>query len=272
MAPEQLLAQEITPAADLFSWASTMVYAATGQSPFGQDTVMAVIHRIINEPPDLGTMEEPLRGIVADCLAKDPAERPNTQALLMRLLGEEGLTPTAPMAADPQIAIMDQGAAFAGTTPQAAVPTAPTGLTKEAGSGASRTPSVRAAMAALAGLLVAVAVVAVIWAASRGGDHPSGGSVQTPAPSSAPPTSSEPDQPAPPIHRRQTSSAPTDSGRPEPSTSVSTTQPGGGTTQPGGGTTQPGGGGTTQPGSGTSDPGSGAGGGVPTQPAAEATR
>jgi predicted Ser/Thr protein kinase len=273
MAPEQLLAREITPAADLFSWASTMVYAATGQSPFGQDTVMAVIHRIINEPPDLGTMEEPLRGIVADCLAKDPAQRPQTQALLMRLLGEEGLTPTTPMAADPQAAIMDQGAAFAGTAPGAAVlPPAPTEPTKVAGGGASRTPSARAAMAALAGLLVAVAVVAVVWAASRGGDHPSGGSVQTPAPSSAPATSSEPDQPALPTHRRKTGSAPTDSGRPEPSTLVPSTQPTGGSTQPGGGTTQPGGGGTTQPGDGggTSDPGSGAGG--PTQPAAEATR
>src|ERR1700754_3331990 len=106
-----------------------MVYAATGQSPFGQDTVMAVIHRIINEPPDLGSMEEPLRGIVADCLAKEPAERPQTQALLMRLLGEEGLTPSSGGGGDPQTAIMGQGAAFAGTALADTVPP-PTARTK----------------------------------------------------------------------------------------------------------------------------------------------
>jgi eukaryotic-like serine/threonine-protein kinase len=276
MAPEQLLAQEITPAADLFSWASTMVYAATGQSPFGQDTVMAVIHRIVNEPPDLGTMEEPLRGIVADCLAKDPADRPHTQALLMRLLGEEGVTPAVPVAADPETAIMGQGAAFAGTAPQAGMlPPAPTGPTKVAAAGVTRS---RATMAALAGLLLAVVVVAVVWAASRGGDHPSGGPVQTPGPSSASATSSEPEQPVLPTRRQQTGPRPTDSGSPEASTSAPTTRPSGGTTRPGGGTTsEPGDGDTTEPGDGgggTEDPGNGGGGGggKATQPAAEATR
>jgi predicted Ser/Thr protein kinase len=279
MAPEQLMAQEITPAADLFSWASTMVYAATGQAPFGQDTVMAVIHRIVNEPPDLGVMEEPLRGIVADCLAKDPAERPQTQTLLMRLLGEEGLTPATPAGAVPETAIMGQGAAFAGTAPQAGMlPPAPTGPTKVAG--AARTPSARAAMAALAGLLVAVIVVAVVWAASRGGDHPSGGGVQTPGPSSAPVTSAEPEQPVLPPRQQQSGPPRSDSGEPEPSTSAPATHPGGGSTRPGGGTSsEPDDGDTTEPGDGggTEDPGDGGGGGAggggkATQPAAEATR
>ncbi|MGH3379957.1 MAG: serine/threonine protein kinase, partial [Actinoallomurus sp.] len=274
MAPEQLTGKDITPAADLFSWASTMVYAATGQAPFGQDTVMAVIHRIMNEPPDLGAMEEPLRGIVAACLAKEPADRPQTQALLMRLLGEEGLTPTAP-----GTAIMDQGAAFAGRPAYADTPpteamrpagaTSPPGMIPPVGmedatqpAGAAHKPSTRAAAAVLAGLLVAVAVVAlVVWASSRGNDHPSGGDVQTPVPSSAPATSAEPNQPVEPTHRRQ-SVRPPESSAPEPSTSVpdsptstatdpSTSDPGGGTTDPGnGGSAGPvggGGGGVTQP-------------------------
>jgi eukaryotic-like serine/threonine-protein kinase len=274
MAPEQLLAQEITPAADLFSWASTMVYAATGQAPFGQDTVMAVIHRIVNEPPDLGVMEEPLRGIVADCLAKDPAERPHTQTLLMRLLGEEGVTPAVPVAADPGTAMMGQGAAFAGTEPRAGMlPPAPTGPTKVAGAGGART---RATMAALAGLLLAVVVVAVVWAASRGGDHPSGGGVQTPGPSSAPATSSKPEQPGLPTRRQQTGRPPADSGEPEPTSSAPST-PSGGSTRPGGGTSsgpgdddpsEPGDGGSEDPGDG----GGGGGGGKATQPVVEATR
>jgi hypothetical protein len=238
---------------------------------------MAVIHRIVNEPPDLGVMEEPLRGIVADCLAKDPAQRPQTQTLLMRLLGEEGLTPAAPAGAVPETAIMGQGAAFAGTAPQAGMlPPAPTGPTKVAG--AARTPSARAAMAALAGLLVAVIVVAVVWAASRGGDHPSGGGVQTPGPSSAPVTSAKPEQPVLPPRQQQSGPPRSDSGEPEPSTSAPATHPGGGSTRPGGGTSsEPDGGDTTEPGDGggTEDPGDGGGGGgggKATQPAAEATR
>jgi serine/threonine protein kinase len=288
MAPEQLTAQELTPAADIFSWASTMVYAATGQSPFGQDTVMAVIHRIMNEPPDLGSIEEPLRGILSDCLAKDPADRPQTQALLMRLLGEEGLTPAGPgVGADPQTAIMGQGAAFAGAAgaagaavpPTARIsqvpptsPTLPPVTTHPGAAGARRTLSVRAAVAALAGLLVAAGVIAVVvWAASRGGDHPSGGGVQTPIPSSAPATSSEPNQPVVPTHRRQNTAPPSSDG-PEPSTLVPSTHPTDSTSEPGGGTTQPGGGDTSPPGDGGAsvNPGGGDGGGV-TQPAANAT-
>jgi eukaryotic-like serine/threonine-protein kinase len=278
MAPEQLTGNDITPAADLFSWASTMVYAATGQAPFGQDTVMAVIHRIMNESPDLGTMEEPLRGIVAACLEKEPANRPQTQALLMRLLGEEGLTPTTP-SADPGTEIMDQGAAFAGSPAAGAVPPTramrPTGATSPPGTlagadatqpaGAIRKPSTRAAVAALAGLVAAVVVVAlVVWAASRGNDHPSGGGVQTPAPSSAPATSSEPEVPVQPTHRRQ-SPPPPESSEPEPSTSVpesptsSPTDPG--TTDPG--SPDPGDGGSAAPGGG--------GGGGLTQPAVHTT-
>jgi predicted Ser/Thr protein kinase len=292
MAPEQLTAKDLTPAADIFSWASTMVYAATGQSPFGQDTVMAVIHRIMNEPPDLGSIEEPLRGIVSDCLAKEPAERPPTQALLMRLLGEEGLTPAGPGAGgDPQTAIMGQGAAFAGTAAAAGAagaaipptapisrasansPTLPPVATHPGAVGARRTVSARAAVAALAGLLVAVGVIAVVvWAASRGGDHQSGGGgVQTPAPSSAPATSAQPEQPVVPTHRRQ-STAPPQSNQPEPTRAPPTTHPTDSTSAPGGGSTQPGGGQTSAPGDGGAsvNPGGGGGGGV-TQPAANAT-
>ena len=276
MAPEQLTGRDITPAADLFSWASTMVYAATGQAPFGQDTVMAVIHRIMNEPPDLGAMEEPLRGIVAACLAKAPEDRPQTQALLMRLLGEEGLTPTTPVA-DPGTAIMDQGAAFAGRPAAADIP--PTQAMRPAGATPPGTippdatqpavvggkPSTRAAVAALAGLLVAAVVVAVVvWAASRGNDHPSGGNVQTPAPSTAPATSSEPEQPVEPTHRRQ-STPPPESSEPEPSTSAPESPP---STPTDPSTSDPG---TQDPGDGGSAGPIGGGGGGVTQPAAHET-
>ncbi len=277
MAPEQLSGAEITPAADIFAWGSTMVYAATGQSPFGQDTVMAVIHRIINEPPDLGTLEEPLRGIVADCLGKDPATRPNAQALLMRLLGEEGVTPSAAPVGDPSTAIMGQGAAFATGPEVGAAPTmrqagateamaggaalagatAPGGARPASGAGLSS----RNMVIALAALLVAAGVVAtIIWAASHGND-PAGGTVNTPAPSSQPSATQEPSRPSLPTRRKHTF---TPSGEPAPSDTVTAppssdpsepTDPGGGTTDPGGGTEPPGG--TAGPGGGTAQPGIG---------------
>jgi predicted Ser/Thr protein kinase len=216
MAPEQLAGKEITPAADIFAWGSTMVYAATGTAPFGQDTVMAVINRILSEPPDLGEMHEPLRGIVADCLSKDPAVRPTAQQLLMRLLGEEGVTPAAPVVGGPQTAMLDQGAAFAETraAPTAPVtPAAPTiaaggvGAMAAAGAGAGPTmphyaavthpgdaarrgTSPRLLLAAVAGLVLAVGLAAVvIWAA---GHH--GGDNSPPAPPPSAQVSSEPSQ------------------------------------------------------------------------------
>jgi hypothetical protein len=92
MAPEQLQGEEIGTAADVFCWAATLVFAATGEPPFGQDTIPAVINRILHREPDLGDLEElagPLHGLVVDCLSKEPADRPDARQLLMRLLGHE---------------------------------------------------------------------------------------------------------------------------------------------------------------------------------------
>jgi hypothetical protein len=90
MAPEQLRGRQFGKEADIFCWGATMVYAATGRPPFGNDSIPAVIQRALNEEPDLGDITEPLRGLIASCLAKRPADRPDARTLLMRLLGEEG--------------------------------------------------------------------------------------------------------------------------------------------------------------------------------------
>ena len=89
MAPEQLQGEEIGTAADVFCWAATLVFAATGEPPFGQDTIPAVINRILHNEPDLGDMTGPLRDLVEDCLRKEPDERPDARQVLMRLLGHE---------------------------------------------------------------------------------------------------------------------------------------------------------------------------------------
>ncbi|GAA0356936.1 protein kinase [Actinoallomurus spadix] len=256
MAPEQLTGKEITPAADIFAWGSTMVYAATGIAPFGQDTVMAVINRILSEPPDLGGVQDPLRAIVADCLAKDPAARPTAQQLLMRLLGEEGVTPAAPAAgAGPRTAILDQGAAFAETRNTGVPPTAPVtpaaptiaagglGAMAAAGAGAGgstapqyyatathpggaagRGTSPRLLLAAVAGLVLAVGLAAaVVWAVGHHGHKPAPG----PAPSAQvsseqPQDSGEPQQPGPTAsHSEPTFSRPPTTHRTVPSRTAS---------------------------------------------------
>jgi serine/threonine protein kinase len=85
-APEQLAEQPPTPALDLFAWAATMVFAATGKAPFGQDTIPAVLNRIAHHDPDLRGVPAELAAVLAECLAKDPAQRPTARALLVRLV------------------------------------------------------------------------------------------------------------------------------------------------------------------------------------------
>lgn len=90
MAPEQINDGKATPASDVFSWGAVIAFAATGQSPFAGTTVPNVLHNVINLEPDLSRVPEPLRGLVAGALAKDPAARPSSVDVLMTLLGRQG--------------------------------------------------------------------------------------------------------------------------------------------------------------------------------------
>ncbi|WP_433249479.1 serine/threonine-protein kinase [Actinomadura nitritigenes] len=90
MAPEQISGEPVGPAADIFAWGCTIAYAANGRTPFGQDSIPAVMHRILHEPPDLGALDGPLYDIVGTCLAKQPHHRPTARDVLMRLLAAPG--------------------------------------------------------------------------------------------------------------------------------------------------------------------------------------
>ncbi|GAA4086376.1 serine/threonine-protein kinase [Nonomuraea soli] len=88
MSPEQIMAHPAGPPSDMFAWASTMVYAATGRGPFPGDSVPAIIHQVLNNEPDLSGLSGTLRELVGACLSKDPARRPTAEQVIMALVGQ----------------------------------------------------------------------------------------------------------------------------------------------------------------------------------------
>jgi eukaryotic-like serine/threonine-protein kinase len=293
MAPEQVMGERITAAVDIFAWGSVMVFAATGISPFGQDTIPAVINRILNQQPDLSGLPAELRDLVRECLTKDPARRPTARDLLMRLLGQEG-APSPAVAApvpgfggnetrletipevdnDVPTAVLDRGAVRAGghadpgrtagghlapdqvTMPP--VPGYPTGPARSGGSG--KTVGIAAAIAALA---VAVAVGLTVWLMASSNSNGNGNNDPGPGPgtsdvSTGPTTVS--DQPttrsAPTQQRTTTYHSRQPSITPRPSETVTVTPS---TTPPAVSNTptEPAPGGSPQPGAGNPSDGTG---------------
>ncbi|MEU0137951.1 serine/threonine-protein kinase [Streptomyces sp. NPDC006296] len=98
MAPEQIRGERVTTACDVFCLGSVLVYAATGRLPFGtaDSRIHALMYRIAQEEPDLTGVPDGLVGLIRDCLAKDPAERPDAGAVLERLGGTDTAEPWLP--------------------------------------------------------------------------------------------------------------------------------------------------------------------------------
>ncbi|MDF5754885.1 protein kinase [Spongiactinospora sp. TRM90649] len=105
LSPEQITGEDPGPASDVFSWATTIAFAATGRDPFTplthdvvsselfvlfDDSVPAVLDRVLAVPPDLSGVPSDLRELLARCLAKLPEERPSFPEVL------EGLNAPAP--------------------------------------------------------------------------------------------------------------------------------------------------------------------------------
>ena len=89
MAPERFDAATdgtLTAAADVFAWGAVVAYAGTGRTPFGGDSPEVTAVRIMTQPPDLDGLAGPLRDLVEQALAKDPAARPTARELLDDLL------------------------------------------------------------------------------------------------------------------------------------------------------------------------------------------
>ncbi|WP_049569995.1 serine/threonine-protein kinase [Nonomuraea sp. SBT364] len=87
MAPEVLRGEAVSPACDVFSWGCLIAYAAGGRSPFGGETLPAIVYQVLNTEPNLDDVEPGLRELVRAALHKDPALRPTAQQLLDHLVG-----------------------------------------------------------------------------------------------------------------------------------------------------------------------------------------
>ena len=84
MAPEQIMGKAGT-AADIFTWAVTVAYAASGQSPFGTGTSDVMLYRIMHATPDISAVPPGLRPLVEAALAKEPRDRPTAPQVLSQL-------------------------------------------------------------------------------------------------------------------------------------------------------------------------------------------
>ena len=93
MAPEQIRGTTATPAVDVFALGSVAAFTLLGRVPFGEGNPAALMHRVLNAEPNLTGCTGPIRDLIASCLAKDPAARPDPTQIIetCRTLAEGNL-------------------------------------------------------------------------------------------------------------------------------------------------------------------------------------
>jgi eukaryotic-like serine/threonine-protein kinase len=92
LSPEHALGEVVDASSDVFSLGAVLAFAATGQGPFGEGSMPAVVHRVVYSPPELSRLPSDLKPLIIPCLAKSRADRPTTSELLARLSGTVAAT------------------------------------------------------------------------------------------------------------------------------------------------------------------------------------
>jgi eukaryotic-like serine/threonine-protein kinase len=83
MSPEQISGDPAGPASDIFSWASTMLFGATGRHAFDGASHPHIYSLITKHHPDLSVLPAALRAPLAACLAKNLRDRPTAAEVML---------------------------------------------------------------------------------------------------------------------------------------------------------------------------------------------
>ncbi|GAA3115562.1 serine/threonine-protein kinase [Streptosporangium carneum] len=93
LAPEIIEGHEAGPEVDVHAWAGTLVFAATGQPPYGKGTLEMIFYNITAGRANVDAVPQPLQPVLRAALQRDPARRPRAAELaaqMERLMAQSG--------------------------------------------------------------------------------------------------------------------------------------------------------------------------------------
>ena len=157
LSPEQVTGDPVTAATDVHAWALCVLYAATGEPPFGNDSPTVSMYRVLEAAPEVpANIAEPLRSLLLAAVEKDANRRPSVERILAEL---GGIAPSATRGVASAGAAAVQGAAKNGEPSPGSVFTHAESANVPRGHQTSRTGGTRKIVIGAA-VIVAIAVIA----------------------------------------------------------------------------------------------------------------
>jgi eukaryotic-like serine/threonine-protein kinase len=106
MPPEQVLGKNVNHLSDVYAFGILFYELLSGTRPFAGDTVDRLFYQILNDPVDVTPLRnarvpDALIGLISECTDKDPAQRPQSFALIRSRLAAMLAGAAAPAAAPP---------------------------------------------------------------------------------------------------------------------------------------------------------------------------